>query len=154
MSSGETLLGEICSLMNVVGVKSLRTSEGYDVLDKIRTYDAILKIALNELKELKQKVTLLESSGIGKQGVPGPQGPPGPQGLQGSQGPPGPKGLDGEPGKDGIQGPRGHNGKDIKKLADMTDIKLDGVEDGCILVYRLINGEGKWVPELTSSDSE
>ena len=47
-------------------------------------------------------------------------------------------------GPSGPVGPAGPRGPKLDKLQDIKDVCADGIQDGCILVYR----KGKWVVEL------
>lgn len=145
------LKGENCCLVNIVGVKKLVSQGGVDVFDKISRHDNVIKTLITIIEELRAKVSQLESMGgcKGEQGPPGPAGAPGPEGPRG---PPGPAGEPGEDGKDGVQGPRGKNGSSITSVGDIPDVSLDGIEDGCVLVYRVNGDKGKWIPQPILND--
>jgi hypothetical protein len=80
---------------------------------------------------------------VGKEGPPGKDGAAGkegPAGKPGAQGPQGPEGPVGEAGPVGIQGPRG---KGSDTLQGLTDVCLDGLDNGVILVWS--NDKKKWI---------
>ncbi len=55
--------------------------------------------------------------------------------------PAGKEGPQGEPGPPGPQGPRGKDG--VKTLAELTDVCMDGRDDGSILMFS--SDKNKWV---------
>lgn len=131
------LRGENCNFTNVDGLKSLRTSDGVDLVTiGVRLENALME-SYKKIEDLTARLSKLESAGVGKPGEPGKDGKdgePGRDGIQGPKGDPGP------------QGPRGPRGK-VEKLQDIEDVNLDGLVDGAILVWSA--DKKQWVVEVT-----
>jgi hypothetical protein len=137
--SATHIRGETCNFTNIVGVNSLKTSKGMDVVRLSESLHEVLRMYAERLDELETRLKSIETNGAGA-GVPGPAGPAGPQG------PAGPAGRDGRDGKDGEEGPRGPSGASLKKLSDIADVDAKSIEDGAVLVYKYNDeGRGKWV---------
>lgn len=119
------LKGENCTLLKVRGVKILEDEHGVDLLKIIRKggsnassdVEVTISNLLNRIDAVEKYL----------------QNMPAPSAAAAIPGPKGPKGDDGEPGEMGPQGPRGASG--AKKMAELTDVNLDGLDDGAILVW-------------------
>jgi len=120
--------GENCTFLKIRGVKILEDEYGVDLLKVIRRGGA--SSSSSDVEAALSNV-LLRLDAIEKylQNMPPPVAPV----ASGVAGPRGPKGDDGEPGEPGAQGPRGAAG--AKKLSELTDVNLDGLDDGAILVW-------------------
>lgn len=130
------LRGENCNFTNVDGLRSLRTSDGVDLVSIGSRLEETLIEYQKIIQDLSARLKKLELDGVGKPGTPGKDGKDGEPGRDGVQGP------KGDPGP---QGPRGPRGK-VEKLQDVDDVNLDGLVDGSILVW---SGEKKqWVVEI------
>jgi hypothetical protein len=124
------LRGENCNLTNVGGVKSLVTDQGIDLVSIGSRLEHALATAELRIEELTERLSKLESDGVGQPGKDGEDGQDGRDGLAGPAGPKGPA------------GPRGPRGK-VEKLQDVGDIDLNGLSDGAVLEW---SGDRKmWV---------
>ena len=144
--SAAQLKGQICNFTEVYGVKVLKTKGGVDLVTIAEgLHEQLAKFSeiLNDLVERVEKIEV-EGSPATSGGV-GEQGPPGPPGV-------GRDGIDGADGRDGLQGPAGPRGPRGKagELRDLSDVDLNGVSEGSILVYR----NKKWVVEPPEEDDE
>lgn len=120
---GKYLTGENCKLMHITGVQSMLDAKNNDLLKMIREgsgassaaaldVEAVKRIVREEMKALLEEIARLRAEI---------------EGLEAKEGP---------PGKTGPQGPRGHAGPaGSKRLADMDDVRMDGADDGMVLVY-------------------
>lgn len=113
------LRGENCNLTKISGVQSLITDNDIDLVSLGTRYENALVAMEIQIKELKDKIAILEKEGLGK------EGPPGEDGRDGVAGPAGPRGP---------VGPRGPRGK-VEKVQDIGDVDLDGLDDGSILAW-------------------
>ncbi len=141
--SAVRLRGEFCNLTTIEGVRTLKTKGGVDLVNIAEgLHEQLLKFT-EILNDVTERLENLEKNGVGGSGERGEPGPPGP---------PGPPGVDGEDGNDGVQGPQGARGPRGKAgtLRDLSDINLDGVCEGAILVHR----GGKWVVEPPEDDED
>lgn len=140
----QALKGENCTLIKIRGVKVLEDDQGRDLLKLLRSGgsgadSSEITVALTNLM---QRIDVIEKY---LQSMPAPTGVKGPKGDKGD------KGDDGEPGEPGIQGPAGPKGKDgAKTLAALTDVNLDGLEDGASLIWSA--KDKKWVVGLAEDD--
>ena len=146
--SAVTLRGETCNFTDITGVRTLKTKAGTDLVNIAEgLHEQLLKFT-EILNDLSERVEKIEKDGGGGSGTPGAPGPPGPAGPRGADG------VDGEDGKDGLSvtGPRGPRGKaSSSQVRDLTDVDLNGLTDGAILVFR---GD-KWCVEAPDeSDDE
>jgi hypothetical protein len=144
MSTSETvsavhIRGETCNLTNIVGVNSLKTTDGMDIVRISASISQVLSKFAELIDDLTARVKYLEEHGSGG-GVPGPAGPPGPQGIAG------PPGRDGKNGEQGEQGPMGPRGPKIKDLRELANVDMSKADDGALLVLRFTDdGKEKWV---------
>lgn len=129
------LKGENCTLMKIRGVQILEDSYGNDILALVRNGGSGSNSSELEsaLSTMSQRIEAIEKY---LQNLPNPT-----QGPKGDQGEPGEPGEQGDPGP---QGPRGRDG--AKTVAALSDVNLDGLDDGAILVWS--SKEKKWVVSL------
>jgi hypothetical protein len=121
--------GENCTFMKIRGVKILEDENGVDILKLIRTgktsnaasseVEATISNLLHRIDAVEKYLQNMPPPVAS--GVPGPKGPKGDKGDEGIQGEMGPQGARGAPG--------------AKKLSELTDVNLDGLDDGAILVW-------------------
>lgn len=145
------LTGKVTSLTvkntlnaNEIWSNSVNVKNGAQYVDILKFVDS----KLQEVKILEQKMNqaittinntlkcmdqLRTQSSVQTSPQPGPQGPPGPIG------PPGPQG---KIGKTGLKGPKGDS---ITKLGTIPDVDINGLSDGCVLVWS--EDKGKWVAQ-------
>lgn len=122
------LKGENCTLLKIRGVKILEDDQGNDIIKMMRkeinstgSSSELEVVVTNLLQRLDTVEKYLKTLGKGERGERGEKG------EQGEQGEPG------EKGEQGIQGAKGKDG--AKTLSALTDVNLDGLEDGATLVY-------------------
>ena len=132
---GKYIRGEMANLTNIAGVKSLKTKGGLEIVALAENFNTNLTKMSEIIADLSARVKAMETAPSGV-GPAGPAGPPGPPGRDGTDG------IDGRDGLQGAPGPRGPRGK-VERLGDISDVDLNGVQDGCILVFR----DKKWVLE-------
>jgi hypothetical protein len=138
------LKGENCTLLKIRGVRVLEDDQGRDLLKILRggggADSSEITVALTNLV---QRITTIENY---LQTMPAPSA-----GVKGPKGDKGDKGDDGEPGEPGPQGPAGPKGKDgAKTLSALTDVNLDGLEDGASLIWSA--KDKKWVVGLAEEE--
>lgn len=134
----QALKGENCTLLKIRGVKILEDDQGRDLLKILRSGGggADSSEITAALTNVLQRIDTIEKY---LQTMPPPSA-----GVKGPKGDKGDKGEDGEPGEPGPQGPRGKDG--AKTLSALTDVNLDGLEDGAVLVWSA--KDKKWVVSL------
>jgi hypothetical protein len=136
----KNLRGQYCNLTDIVGVNSIKTKGGMDIVTISENLHKTLVKFTELIDDLTSRVHALElSSGPGSSNVPGIQGPKGEKGDRG------------ERGEDGAEGPMGPRGPKIKELREISDVDISNLDDGSILVYRFgKDGRGKWVAETAA----
>lgn len=145
------LRGEQCNLTNVVGVKSLKTSGGFDLVEIATNFNKTVMSLQETISDLSMRLDNLEKNGLTSTATSNTPGPAGPQGPAGPAGPQGPKGDTGPRGPEGPEGPMGPRGPKIKSIGELGDVFIDKdkLEDGVLLVGRFDeNGHFKFVVEL------
>jgi hypothetical protein len=132
------LKGENCTLLKIRGVKILEDDQGQDLLKLLRKgahaggsseLEAVVTNLLQRIDTIEKYLQTLPPPSAGVKGPKGDKGEPGESGEPGPQGPQGPKGKDG-----------------AKTLAALTDVNLDGLDDGAILQWS--SKDKKWVVSL------
>lgn len=125
------------------GLKILEDDQGNDLLKLLR------KGASSNSSELEAVVTnLLQRIDTIEKYL---QTMPPPAAATGAKGPKGDKGDKGDDGEVGPVGPAGPRGKDgAKTLSALTDVNLDGLDDGAVLTWSA--KEKKWVVSLEEED--
>ncbi len=119
------------TILKLRGLKVLEDEHGIDLLKLLRKgatggSSELEAIVTNLLSRISVVETYLQNMPPPAAAVSG-SGKAGPKGDQGDQG------EQGEQGERGLQGPKGKDG--AKKLADLTDVDLDGLEDGATLIW-------------------
>ena len=128
------LKAENCTIIKLRGLKVLEDDQGQDLLKLLRKGGGSGSSELETVvSNLLQRIDTIEKY---LQNMPAPSaGVKGPKGDQGNEGEPGPVGPAGPKGKDGA-----------KTLAALTDVNLDGLDDGAVLAWSA--KEKKWVVTL------
>jgi hypothetical protein len=135
--------GALGKFDSIIGVESIKTKSGLDVIEFISNFSSQFDKLSTVLSDVSQRLSKLEKGGLAaKEDGPvlselkskierfekllesddlrGPSGPAGPKGEKGDRGP------------------------KVDRMNDIKNVSEDGVQDGCILVYR----SGVWKAEL------
>jgi len=128
------LKGEICALSDIRGVRALIDDRNVDIIQVIRN-GGLNGASSTQITELSYRLTAIETY---LANLPPPQAAS--AAVVGQRGPPG-ESIEGPA---GIQGPRGAPG--AKTFRELTDVNLDGLDDGGIMVWSA--KDKKWVVSL------
>lgn len=129
----QSLKAENATVLYLRGVKIFEDEYGNDLFKTLRKGTSGGSSELESvLATLLKRVETIEGF---LQNLP----PPG-------KGPKGDKGEPGEPGETGPQGPQGPRGKGATNLVDLSDVNIDGLDDGAVLMWSL--KQKKWVVSL------
>lgn len=131
------LKAEDCSIINLRGLRVLEDEKGQDLLKLLRKGGSGSSELEGVVNTLLQRIDTIEKY---LQTLPPPVAAAGVKGEKGE------KGDQGEPGEKGDTGPQGARGKGVSKLSEMTDVNLDGLDDGAVLAWS--SKDKKWVVTL------
>jgi hypothetical protein len=125
------------TILKLRGLKVLEDDQGNDLLKLLRKGGGSGSSELEAVvTNLLQRIDTIEKY---LQTMPPPSAA-----VKGTKGEQGEQGEPGEPGPQGPQGPKGKDG--AKTLSALTDVNLDGLDDGAVLVWSA--KDKKWVVSL------
>jgi len=129
------------TILKLRGLKVLEDDQGTDLLKLLRKGGSSGSSELEGVvTNLLQRIDTIEKY---LQTLP----PPSTAAAKGQKGEKGEKGENGEDGEPGPAGPQGAKGKDgTKTLSALTDVNLDGLDDGAVLTWSA--KDKKWVVSL------
>jgi len=126
------------TILKLRGLKVLEDDQGNDLLKLLRKgggssgSSELEAVVTNLLQRIDTVEKYLQNMPPPSTGIKGPKGDKGDQGEPGEQGEP------------GAQGAKGRDG--AKTMSALTDVNLDGLDDGAVLVWSA--RDKKWVVSL------